>query len=301
MIIESNHICVCISTFKRPDLLKRLLNVLSRQITEERFSYSIVIADNDHKQSAKEVVSAFAAASSIEITYCVEPEQNIALARNMALANSKGNFIALIDDDEIPEKDWLYFLFQTLNNGNVDGVLGPVRPYFEHKPPQWATRGKFFDRPEHATGHKMNWSETRSGNVLIKKEIINGIEHPFRAEFGTGSEDVDFFRRMIGKGKVFIWCNEAPVYELVPPVRCTRGYQIKKALLRGGNSLKYEDQRRACNIIRSFVAIPIYSFSLPFLFLMGDHLFMKYLTKLCDHTGRILKLLDINPIKERGK
>lgn len=301
MINESTPICVCISTFKRPDLLKRLLNELDHQITERLFSYSIVVADNDRGQSAKEVVSAFAAASSIEITYCVEPEQNMALARNMAVANSEGDFIALIDDDEIPKKDWLYFLFKTYSIGNVDGVLGPVRPYFEHKPPQWVTRGKFFDRPEHTTGYIMKWPETRSGNVLFNKEIIKGIENPFRAKFGTGGEDVDFFRRMIGNGKVFIWCNEAPVYELVPPVRCTRGYQIKRALLRGGISLKYEPHRRARNIIKSLIAIPVYSVSLPFLYLLGDHLFMKYFVKLCDHTGRILKLLGINPVKERGQ
>jgi len=174
MTTESKHITVCICTFKRPNLLKRLLDALERQITEGLFSYSVVVADNDYKQSAKDVVSGFAANSSISVVYCVEPEQNIALVRNKALENAKGNFIAFIDDDEIPERDWLYNLFKTCNEYRVDGVLGPVKPHFEHKPPQWIIKGKFFERPEYGTGYRMNWPETRTGNLLFRREILNG-------------------------------------------------------------------------------------------------------------------------------
>jgi succinoglycan biosynthesis protein ExoM len=300
MIGESNHVCVCICTFKRPELLKRLLDRLQCQTTQGLFGYSLVIADNDLKQSAKDVVLAYTAASKIEIAYCLEPEQNIALARNKALERSKGNFVAFIDDDEIPQEEWLYNLYTTCTSRNVDGVLGPVRPYFDHVPPRWVTKGKFFDRPEYHTGYKLSSSQTRTGNVLFKREIITGIKGPFRAEFRTGSEDIDFFKRMVDNGRVFIWCKEAAVYELIPPARCKRVYQIKKALLNGANSLKYEHPHRALYIIKSLAAIPIYILSLPLLGLAANHLFMKYVIKLCDHVGKMLQLLGINPVKDRG-
>lgn len=292
------HISVCICTYRRPLLLKRLLTKLTRQDTKGFFSFSAVVADNDHRQSAKQVVSEFAATSPIPIIYCIEPEQNIALARNKAMENAKGDFIALIDDDEIPVADWLCNLFKSCNAYGVDGVLGPVRPYFEHKQPQWAIKGKFFDRPEHDTGYKLDCSETRTGNVLFRREILNGIDYPFRSEFGTGSEDVDFFRRMMGRGRIFVWCNDAGVYETVPPARCKRGYQIRLALLRGGNSLKHRTGRMR-NILKSLIVVPVYGFSLPFLFIVGDHHFMKYLIKFFDHAGRLMALLGINPIKDR--
>ena len=73
----------------------------------------MVVAYNDHRRSAKQVVSEFAATSSIPVFYCVEPEQNIALARNKALASSRGDFVAFIDDDEVPGKDWLWNLLKT--------------------------------------------------------------------------------------------------------------------------------------------------------------------------------------------
>jgi len=94
------HISVCVCTYKRPLFLQRLLDELREQETNGLFTYSIVVADNDHLQSAKAVVEGFEAASNIPIIYCVEPRQNIALARNKTIENAEGDFVALIDDDE---------------------------------------------------------------------------------------------------------------------------------------------------------------------------------------------------------
>src|SRR5690348_14377186 len=72
----TQHICVCICTYKRPRLLQRLLGALADQGTSGFFTYSIVVADNDHLRSAEAVVKDFAAASTIPVRYCVEPQQN---------------------------------------------------------------------------------------------------------------------------------------------------------------------------------------------------------------------------------
>src|SRR5690348_286540 len=86
--VGHNHISVCVCTFKRLELLKRLLEDLAKQQTDGCFSYSIVIADNDSMRSSEATVSEFAATASIPVTYCVEPRQNISLTRNRAIANS---------------------------------------------------------------------------------------------------------------------------------------------------------------------------------------------------------------------
>ncbi len=98
------HICVCICTYRRPTLLKRVLFALAAQDTGRGFfTYSIVVADNDQARSAESVVAEFTKTSSVAVTYCMEPQQNIALARNKAVRNASGNYIAFIDDDEFPE------------------------------------------------------------------------------------------------------------------------------------------------------------------------------------------------------
>jgi hypothetical protein len=41
--------------------------------------------------------------------------------------------------------------------------------------------------------------------------------------------------------------------------------------------------------------VPLYTIALPFLLIAGQHWFMKYLIKLCDHVGRLLAWLGFNP------
>jgi succinoglycan biosynthesis protein ExoM len=295
---QSHHIGVCICTFKRPALLRQLLELLQKQRTDRLFTYSVVVADNDPAQSAQQLVAELSSTSSVGVTYCSESQQNIALARNKALQYADGDFIAFIDDDEFPVEDWLCNLFKTCAAFGVDGVLGPVKPSFESDPPKWVKKGRFFDRPTFDTGYKMNWDEARTGNVLFKRDILKSVDIPFRSEFATAGEDVDFFRRMMEKGHTFIWCNEAVAYEVVPASRCTRSYLLKRALLRGSNFNKHPTDRFK-NAMKSLIAVPCYTLALPFLALFGEYLFLKYLIKLLDHGSRLLAYLGMSLVTQR--
>src|SRR5436190_5149144 len=107
MTTEIPHVSVCICTYKRLPLLTRLLAELAAQDTDDLFTYSVVVADNDRERSAERVVDEFAAAGSpIGVSYCVQPQQNIALTRNTAIEHAPGDFIAFIDDDEWPTRRW---------------------------------------------------------------------------------------------------------------------------------------------------------------------------------------------------
>ena len=292
------HISVCICTYRRPVLLNRLLTALSKQDTRGLFSFSVVIADNDEQRSAQAVVLDFAAASTIDITYCVEPRKSISYARNKTLEYAKGDLIAFIDDDELPPQDWLFYMLKSLKDYKAGGVFGPVRPHFDTEPPAWLIKGRFCERPEHHTGFVMPWTQCRTGNVLIDKQIIAGIEPVFRPEFGAGASDIDLFRRLIEVGHTFIWCNEAFVFEVVSPNRWKRSFMIKRALLRGRISLLHPEGRWL-SIFKSVLAVPAYGLALPFLQLRGHHYFMHYLVKFCDHAGRLLALVGLNPVRER--
>ncbi len=292
------HITVCICTFKRPHLLKHLLEKLNNQQTEMLFTYSVVVADNDSARSAEKVVTAFSSTTTLPVIYCLEPKQNIAMARNKALQHAQGDLIAFIDDDEFPAKDWLCSLFKACFEHGADGVLGPVKPHFEHDPPRWLTKGRFFDRPTYATGRNLTWYEARSGNVLLRRSILTGVDTPFRTTFDTAGEDIDFFRRMMEKGCSFVWCNEAVVHEVVPPSRCTRKYLLKRAVLRGSNFPKHP-RHRLRNLIKSLLAVPSYTLALPILAMFGQHLFLKYLIRLLDHSSRLFAFLGLNLIRQR--
>lgn len=290
------HVCVCICTYRRPMLLARLLEALACQETEDAFTYSIVVADNDATRSSEPVVQAFGASAAVSVRYDVEPRRNIALARNKAIEIAKGDFIAFIDDDECPPPRWLLTLFTACRQYGVAGVLGPVRPRFEESPPRWVVTGKFYERPTYPTGFVIGWRQGRTGNVLLKREVFDGDTPPFRPEFLTG-EDQDFFRRMIERGHRFVWCEEASVQEVVPPVRWRRTFMMRRALLRGGVSL-FHPTFGVRDVVKSLVAVPAYLALLPLALLLGQARFMTYVVKLCDHLGRLLALVRIKPIKQ---
>jgi glycosyltransferase involved in cell wall biosynthesis len=238
------------------------------------------------------------ATRSVPVVYSQEPRKNIALARNEALRHAHGDFVAFIDDDEFPEPDWLEKMLAACLAYDAAGVLGPVRPHFDAPPPAWIVKGGFCERPEHRTGRIMAWEESRTGNLLFRRTILAGEAQPFLEEFGTGGEDKDFFMRMTRRGHVFRWCNEGITYETVPPLRWTRRYMLRRALLRGRNILKHPGGHGPL-LARSVVALPAYTLVLPFALLLGQHVFMKYCIRFCDHAGRLLAAMRMNPVRAR--
>ncbi|HEY1788146.1 MAG TPA: glycosyltransferase family 2 protein [Verrucomicrobiae bacterium] len=284
--MKKKHISICICSFKRPQFLRRTLENLRVLETEGLFDYSIVVVDNDREQTAQETVLDFAKTALVKISYGVEPEQNISLARNKALELATGDFVAWIDDDEFPEERWLLNFYKTLDQTNSDGALGPVEPVFERTPPSWILKGKFFEkRRDRITGSKLKWNQTTTANALVRRDLFKGLTEPFRRQFSSGCEDVDFFKRMMEYGHSFLWCNEAVVHEVIPPARCKRLYLIRRALMRGQNNRHFAD---AESVVRSIIALPLYFLLLPFLLLMGQHFFMQYLMKIGDHAGNLL-------------
>jgi glycosyltransferase involved in cell wall biosynthesis len=272
---------------------------LEKQETEGLFDYSIVIVDNDSAESAKQLVESYAHQSKILINYFMQPEQSISLTRNKAVENSMGNFIGFIDDDEFPEESWLLELYKAIYKYKADGILGPVLPCYKEAPPKWVLKGHFFDRPSHPSGYILKWKDTRTGNVLLKRELFFGKNSQwFDPAYGSGGEDKDLFRRMIEKGYVFVWSNEAPVFETVPALRWKRDFMIKRALLRG--KVDYETtSANSSSILKSLLAIAMYTIGLPIFFVFGHHIFMTYLVKDCDHIGKVLTALGFDIVKEK--
>jgi glycosyltransferase involved in cell wall biosynthesis len=277
-------------------LLKRLLAELDRQDTGGLFTFSVVVADNDQTKSAQAAVEEMRLACETPIKYCFEPARNIALARKKVVENAEGQYIALIDDDEFPAPKWLLTLFKTCNDYKVDGVLGPVKRHFEEDPPPWFQKSGIYDRRVNPTGKLIHWKEARTGNALLRKRIIAGETAPFRPQFRAG-EDQDFFRRKIEEGCVFIWSADALVFETIPPARWKRSYILRKAVLQGATAA-LQPNCGAVSVAKSIIAVPLYVVALPFALLIGHHHFMTLMVKICDHSGKLLMLMGIDPIHE---
>ena len=137
--------------------------------------------------------------------------------------------------------------------------------------------------------------ETLERETCCSNGRSSGIRRDwFRPEFGSGGEDRDFFRRMIAKGRRFGTGAPKRRYgNRCPPERCTRSFLVRWAFLRG--QLPHFKKK---DLLKSLIAVPFYSALLPILLLCGQHLFMKYLIKDCDHLGRIFAFMGRPLIKE---
>jgi succinoglycan biosynthesis protein ExoM len=231
--MATDHVTVCVCTFKRPVDLRRLLGALAAQ-DHETFSFDVVIVDNDRNRSGESTVRDVSGAFSGRIHYACEPEQNISLARNRAIRMASGNIVAFIDDDESPSHDWLRRLHDVLRSSSASGVLGPVVPDVPPDAPQWLNRARFLHRPRHVTGTPITERDARTGNVMLYRSVFTDDGCWFDPAYGrSGGEDSDFFQRQFKSGATYLWCDEAAVTERVPPERWKASYYVRRSLLTG--------------------------------------------------------------------
>lgn len=291
MTEQATHICVCICTYRRPAFLARLLREIAQQNTGGRFRISVRVVDNDASRSAEATVFAARKNASYAVDYFVEERAGIAYARNASLRGVIADYIAIIDDDEFPHPDWLLKLFEACARNDTDGVLGPVLRHYEQQPPAWLLKSHILERRIHATGTIVEWSEARTGNVLLRRRVIEGTGTPFRTDLKSSSDN-DFFYRKMQEGFRFIWSKDAIAYETYPARRWRRRFFLRRALLNGAMSTRLP-LFSARDVLKSSVALPLYAALFPFATLGGQHRAMDLLFKLCFHLGRILALLHI--------
>ena len=150
----------------------------------------------------------------------------------------KRNYIGIIDDDELRSR-WLVTLYRAIQAFDAFGALGPVYPFFETAPPTWLVKSRICERPVHRTCTLLDWHQTRTGNVLLKKEVFDEHNLCFDLNHKTSGSDQQFFKEAIQYGYRFIAVAEAPVYEVVTPERQTRSYYLKRFTLQGANARKF--------------------------------------------------------------
>ncbi len=287
-LLKIPHIDICLCTYKRPELLDELLDRLLNLETRGLFTYSIIVVDNDSAQSAKNIVDSHRTKAGIKITYACEPVANVARARNLALKLSSGNYVAFIDDDERPGKDWLLELLQVLSDTGADAIMGPVLPFYSTDPPAWVRKGAFFRRAFPLSGPLRRWKEGRTGNLLMKSSVFKEHNLSFNQKFSRGGEDQDFTRQLMEKGYKIYWSNRAPLIEIIGPDRWKVSSMFRKAVVRGIMSARYPLNKTAA-FIRTIMALTLYLLALPFLLLLGYDVFILYLIKIGDHAGRLLE------------
>lgn len=197
-------ISIIIPTYKRKKLLSKIVSILSRQNFPKEL-YEIIVVD-----SFNSVNSDFKFNPLVK-KYSIFQNSN-AQKRNFGLIKSKFNKIIFIDDDCIPEKNFLFKFYIALNRINYKSFLCGSVKY----PSLLIKRNRYvsYRAQTHFVVKKNNFTKeyvldpkkivTMSMGFKNKKDALIYFDKKFK---NYGFEDYEFGYRLISKGYKFYKSN----------------------------------------------------------------------------------------------
>lgn len=116
-----------------------VLRHLYAQQGTEKFGWEIIVVDNNSSDQTKETVEYYQSVwrGSVPLRYCFESKQGLAFARQRAVEEARGELIGFLDDDNLPEPNWVAEAFSFAQNQPKAGAYGSyIVGEFETKPPE---------------------------------------------------------------------------------------------------------------------------------------------------------------------
>ena len=236
-------ISICVVTFRRPAGLARLLDSLARLKLPEGVAAEVVIVDNDPEGSAFRRPRRLQQAGLLPVRWRHGARGDIAHARNLCVDDARGDWLALIDDDEVAHEDWLRAYWQLAGRCEADGYFGPVIPRLEVERQSWLDLPGFYTRRRWPTGSELGLHGPCTANAFLRRSLL--LRHRFDPAFGrTLGEDTECFLRARDAGARLVWCDEAMVTEFIPPGRHRPSWLVHRAL-EGASAWARIERRRS--------------------------------------------------------
>jgi glycosyltransferase involved in cell wall biosynthesis len=186
-----DKISINITTYNRSHLLSRCLDSV---LNQSYINTEVIVIDDCSEDNTENVVNRYLEKYPEKIKY-IRHSKNLGLARarNTGVQNSKGKYIAFMDDDdEWIDRDKLkkqIKIFEDDESNKIGIVCSSVRLY--------SNKNKFKDKIIKSPENFKKWILKRNGiiytpTVLTKKEILNEVGG-FDSNFKRGI-DTDFYR-----------------------------------------------------------------------------------------------------------
>lgn len=198
----------------------------------------VIVVDDNADGSAKSVVEASTRNFPGGLHYRFSGSGNIATARNIGLeaAMELGDWVAMVDDDQIVVPEWLTELVRVQAETKADAVTAPVLARFPSDSPRWLLDQPFaqlWGTTEKPDGASV--SDLQTGNSMISTAFLNA--HPtvrFSRDLGkVGGEDMVFYRSALDAGLKAHYSHHAVNWEIEPDDRATYRYQLRRCVWHG--------------------------------------------------------------------
>lgn len=241
------NIAICICTCNRPAALDQLLGALClAQLNITRVEkVEIIIIDNLPDGRARTVYERYRERLPVAGHFVEEVRRGISFARNRAVAEAfthGASFVAFIDDDDVPQPDWLARLVEKQQETMADIVTGVWRLPSDLKVPTYLSELKLFTERDFDQPTRYGLPDCGTCNVLIARsaiELASAGDGPFRAQFAlTGGGDMDFFIRAHAAGAKVVQAKESVVIKHPGPDRATLGGALRHGLRVGCSRMR---------------------------------------------------------------
>ncbi len=215
-------ISVLVCTYNRASMLREALESVARQHLIGSATWELLVVDNGSTDNTAEVVAEFSAAYGSQVRSFYEPRPGVAAARNRAVSEAQGEWVAFLDDDELAEPDWLETLYSFATLHGVPCIAGAVKlklPADVVTPIPAAIAGVLgatppVPRPMQLRGRTV----PGTGNVLIRRDLFKTVG-AFDETLVEAGEDNDFFRRVRAAGHPLWRTPHAIVQHIIPAER----------------------------------------------------------------------------------
>lgn len=134
--MNTPYMSVIIPTFNRCEMLAEALTSVGCQ-TFPSEQYEIVVVDNGSIDGTRQLVSRLNEDGEKEIRYVYESRPGLHWARHAGAVAARGEILAYIDDDAIPQPDWLEELDKAYTYFDADCAGGKINIQWDRQPPEW--------------------------------------------------------------------------------------------------------------------------------------------------------------------
>ena len=231
-------VTVAIPTRNGASRLPRLLAALRDQ-SYPLESFEVLVANNGSSDGTADVVGNAAREGALTIRHVLEAKRGVNHARNRAIAESSGEFLAFVDDDELPGPQWLASLVDGMRQFPHAGCIGgPVTAT-----PARGRSPRTCDRCDLAEGNFYldivggAADVVGGGNAIFRRSAFEAVGEFNPALSGHG-DDYEWMLRSRAAGFPVYYVAAASVVHLHDHV--TARAVLKKSFLRALSAAEFE-------------------------------------------------------------
>lgn len=237
--------------------LEECLAGILAQETGGDFEFEVLVIDNGSTDGTSRLLTRLAGEEP-RLRWFTEPVRSESRARNVGIRESRGSWLAFVDDDELVDPFWLRHLLLTARREKVAIVGGAVRlsasAQYQYHP--W-TRGLFGELAQSCSGPYPPRVLPGTGNVLVHWSVVERVGG-FDQQL-TLASDTDFFHRAIGCGFSTWFCNEARVLHRVTEAELSLASLRKRAIWQGESFAKIHYEVRGSGLAMGALARLFYT------------------------------------------